>query len=119
TFISVTRPNRVRSLRLAGLLPRFPPDGLLHPAPVPLRVRTSNLHGELLSVTQDQPRLTLVYQMDADDNKFKLSALSAFMCGQSGYTTRIEIPGVRTSPTCTTRSYRPCGNALGSFTLIC
>jgi len=38
------------ALRLAGLLPRFPPDGLLHPAPVPLHVRTSNLHGELLSV---------------------------------------------------------------------
>ena len=37
-------------LRLTGLLPRFPPDGLLHPAPVPLHVRTSNLHGELLSV---------------------------------------------------------------------
>src|SRR5215510_4609402 len=38
------------ALRLAGLLPRFPPDELLHPAPVPLHVRTSNLHGELLSV---------------------------------------------------------------------
>ena len=50
TSNSVTRPNRVRSLRLAGLLPRFPPTGLLRPAPVPLQARTSNLHGELLSV---------------------------------------------------------------------
>src|SRR5947199_7818493 len=38
------------ALRLAGSLPRFPPDRLLHLAPVPLHVRTSNVHGELLSV---------------------------------------------------------------------
>jgi len=38
------------ALRLAGSHPRFPPDRLLHLAPVPLHVRTSNLHGELLSV---------------------------------------------------------------------
>ena len=38
------------ALRLAGLLPRSPPDGLLRRAPVPLHVRISNLHGELLSV---------------------------------------------------------------------
>ena len=50
TFKSVTRPNRVRSLRLIGSPPRFPPDELLHPAPVRLHARMSNLHGELLSV---------------------------------------------------------------------
>ena len=38
------------ALRLAGLRRRFPPDRLLRPAPVPLHVRMSNLHGELLSV---------------------------------------------------------------------
>jgi len=45
------------ALRLAGLLPRFPPDGLLHPAPVLLHARTSNLHGELLSVHKIKPGL--------------------------------------------------------------
>src|SRR5438034_10561477 len=38
------------ALRLAGLLPRFPPAGLLQLAPVPLHARMSNLHDELLSV---------------------------------------------------------------------
>ena len=38
------------ALRLAGLLPRFPPAGLLRLAPVPLHARTSNLHGEFLSI---------------------------------------------------------------------
>ena len=38
------------ALRLACSPHRFPPDGLLRPAPVQLLVRTSNLHGELLSV---------------------------------------------------------------------
>jgi hypothetical protein len=38
------------ALRLAGLLPRFPPDGLPRLAPVRLHARMSNLHGELLSV---------------------------------------------------------------------
>jgi hypothetical protein len=38
------------SLRLAGLLPRFPPAGLRRLAPVPLHVRMSNLHGEFLSI---------------------------------------------------------------------
>src|SRR5664280_2373266 len=37
------------ALRLAGLLPRFPPAGLPRLAPVPLHARTSNLHGEFLS----------------------------------------------------------------------
>ena len=37
------------ALRLAGLLPRFPPGGSRRLAPVPLHVRTSNLHGEFLS----------------------------------------------------------------------
>jgi PD-(D/E)XK nuclease superfamily len=45
------------ALRLAGLLPRFPPDGLLRLAPVQLHVRTSNLHGELLSVHKIEPGL--------------------------------------------------------------
>ena len=52
------------TLRLAGLLPRFPPDGLLHPAPVQLHARTSNLHGELLSVHKIKPGLTW-YSKDA------------------------------------------------------
>jgi len=38
------------ALRLTGLLPRFPPAGLLRLAPVPLHARTSNLHGEFLSI---------------------------------------------------------------------
>ena len=38
------------ALRLAGLLPRFPPGGLLRLAPVPLHARMSNLHGEFLSI---------------------------------------------------------------------
>jgi hypothetical protein len=38
------------ALRLAGLPPRFPPAGLLPLAPVQLHARTSNSHGELLSV---------------------------------------------------------------------
>jgi hypothetical protein len=38
------------TLRLAGLLSRFPPAGLLRLAPVPLHARMSNLHGELLSI---------------------------------------------------------------------
>src|SRR2546429_348974 len=46
------------ALRLAGLLPRFPPDELLHPAPVQLHARTSNLHRELLSVHKIKPGLT-------------------------------------------------------------
>src|SRR5437667_862205 len=50
------------ALRLAGLLPRFPPDGLLRPAPVQLHARTSNLHGELLSVHKIKARLNLVFQ---------------------------------------------------------
>src|SRR6266404_5472263 len=50
------------ALRLAGLLPRFPPDGSLRPAPVQLHARTSNLHGELLSVHKIKARLNLVFQ---------------------------------------------------------
>jgi hypothetical protein len=38
------------ALRLAGSHPRLPPDGLLRLAPVPLHARTSNLHGEFLSI---------------------------------------------------------------------
>src|ERR1035437_8996182 len=38
------------ALRLAGLLPRFPPAGLRRLAPVPLHARTSNLHGEFLKI---------------------------------------------------------------------
>src|ERR1017187_2502684 len=38
------------ALRLAGLLPRFPPAGLRRLAPVQLHARTSNLHGEFLSI---------------------------------------------------------------------
>ena len=38
------------------------PDGLLHPAPVQLHARTSNLHGELLSVHKIKARLNLVFQ---------------------------------------------------------
>ena len=38
------------ALRLAGSLPRFPPDRLLCLAPVQLHVRMSNLHGEFLSI---------------------------------------------------------------------
>src|ERR1022692_3571538 len=38
------------ALRFAGLLPRFPPAGLRRLAPDPLHVRTSNLHGEFLSI---------------------------------------------------------------------
>ena len=45
------------ALRLAGLLRRFPPDGLLRLAPVQLHARTSNLHGELLSVHKIKPGL--------------------------------------------------------------
>ena len=52
------------ALRLAGSLPRFPPDRLLCPAPVQLHVRTSNLHGELLSVHKIKPGLTW-YSKDA------------------------------------------------------
>src|SRR5713101_7824006 len=54
------------TLRLAGLLPRFPPDGLLHLAPVQLHARTSNLHGELLSVHKIKPGLTW-YSKGADE----------------------------------------------------
>jgi hypothetical protein len=32
------------------LHPRFPPEGLLRLAPVPLHARMSNLHGEFLSI---------------------------------------------------------------------
>jgi hypothetical protein len=46
------------ALRLAGLLPRFPPDGLRRLAPGQLHVRMSNLHGELLSVHKIKPGLT-------------------------------------------------------------
>ena len=38
------------ALRLAGLPPRFPPAGLLRLAPARLHARTSNLHGEFLSI---------------------------------------------------------------------
>jgi hypothetical protein len=57
------------ALRLTGLLPRFPPDGLLHPAPVRLHARTSNLHGELLSVHKIKPGLAWCSEGHKTDDK--------------------------------------------------
>src|ERR1035441_10391824 len=68
------------ALRLAGLLPRFPPAGLRRLAPVPLHARTSNLHGEFLSIHKIS-RLSLVYQINADKTKTAYLRLSAFICG--------------------------------------
>jgi hypothetical protein len=56
------------ALRLAGLLPRFPPEGLRRLAPVQLHARMSNLHGEFLFSFQftRSARLSLVYRMNTD-----------------------------------------------------
>ena len=57
------------TLRLAGLLPRFPPVRSPPLAPVQLHVRTSNSHGELLSVHKIKPGLAW-YSRDAEDLNF-------------------------------------------------
>ena len=66
------------ALRPAGLLPRFPPDGLLHPAPVQLHVRTSNLHGELLSVHKINQAYPGVPKAQRREDSKGPSSLAAF-----------------------------------------
>src|SRR5450631_2109443 len=69
------------ALRLAGLLPRFPPSGLRRLAPVPLHVRTSNLHGEYLSIhkiSQAWPGVPKAQRNAKNKNPFFFAFLCAF-----------------------------------------
>src|ERR1035437_9564324 len=65
------------ALRLAGLLPRFPPAGLRRLAPDRLHARTSNLHGEFLSIHKIS-QACLVYQMNTDSRR--MFKVLAYLC---------------------------------------